>query len=178
MISFADNDVEHIDTTGADHEAYTYGLKKSLFNYMQGIGLDEPLHKWFDHKTPRTTVKPDYIVNILNENDLPPSATHTKIIFLGTLLKSEKIMKSKKGNQWELMQLSFLSKRDTQVIQVDVAKGEWLLKVLSLLSPHHQSEMTLGLVKEDYEKAGLEDFELFWDNKPISQLYKVGLLRL
>ena len=32
--------------------------------------------------------------------------------------------------------------------------------------------------KEDYEKSGLEDFELFWDNKPVNTLYKAGLLRL
>ena len=25
---------------------------------------------------------------------------------------------------------------------------------------------------------GLEDFELFWDNKPINTLYKFGLLEL
>ena len=33
-------------------------------------------------------------------------------------------------------------------------------------------------VKENYESAGLEDFELFWDNKPVSSLNKTGLLRL
>jgi hypothetical protein len=38
--------------------------------------------------------------------------------------------------------------------------------------------MTLGELKSDFEKTGLEDFELFWDNKPVSQLYKVGLLRV
>jgi hypothetical protein len=30
-------------------------------------------------------------------------------------------------------------------------------------------------IMEDYTKAELEDFELFWDNKPINQLNKVGL---
>jgi hypothetical protein len=32
-------------------------------------------------------------------------------------------------------------------------------------------------VKEDYEAAGFEDFELFWDNKPVNTLYKAGLLQ-
>ena len=36
----------------------------------------------------------------------------------------------------------------------------------------------LGEVKENYQAAGLEDFELFWDNKPVNQLYKAGLLVL
>jgi hypothetical protein len=33
-------------------------------------------------------------------------------------------------------------------------------------------------VKDSYEGAGLEDFELFWDNKPVNALYKFGLLTL
>ena len=178
VIAFADNDVEHIDPTGADHEAYSYGLKKSLFNYMQGIGLDEPLHKWFDHKTPKATVLSDYILNILNEDELLASGSNTKIIFLGTLLKAERITKSKKGNQWTVMQLTFLSKKQSLTIQVDEQKGGWLLEILPKLSPYQDSLMTLGALKSDYEKTGLDDFELFWDNKPVSQLYKVGLLRV
>ncbi|MBU6158502.1 MAG: radical SAM protein [Bacteroidetes bacterium] len=178
VISFADNDVEHIDPAGADHEAYSYGLKKSLFNYMQGIGLDEPLHKWFDHKTPRTSVSPDYILNILNEDELPPSGSNTKVIFLGSLLKSQIITKSKKGNQWTVMQLDFVSKKQTLSIQVDEQKGIWLSAILPKISPFNDRLMTLRDLKSDYEKAGLEDFELFWDNKPVSQLYKVGLLRV
>ena len=38
--------------------------------------------------------------------------------------------------------------------------------------------MTLQEVKEDYEQNDWDDFELFWDNKPVSNLYKAGLLRL
>jgi hypothetical protein len=38
--------------------------------------------------------------------------------------------------------------------------------------------LTLQQVKKDYEVAGFEDFELFWDNKPVNTLYKAGLLRL
>jgi hypothetical protein len=31
---------------------------------------------------------------------------------------------------------------------------------------------------DSYKAAGLEDFELFWDNKPVNTLHKVGLLKL
>jgi hypothetical protein len=33
-------------------------------------------------------------------------------------------------------------------------------------------------VKDNYDAAGLEYFELFWDNKPINTMNKLGLLRL
>jgi len=37
---------------------------------------------------------------------------------------------------------------------------------------------SLQEVKDDYEAAGLDNFELFWDNKPVNTLYKAGLLQL
>jgi len=38
--------------------------------------------------------------------------------------------------------------------------------------------ITLQQLKESYQSAGLKDFELFWDNKPVSGLWKAGLLML
>jgi hypothetical protein len=40
VISFANNDVQFIDKTGIDHDKFSFGLKKSLFNFMHCIGLD------------------------------------------------------------------------------------------------------------------------------------------
>lgn len=178
VILFADNDVEHIDETGADHESFSFGLKKSLFNYMQGVCLDDPLNKWFEMKVPKTTVAPDHILNILAEDELPLSKPSAKIIFLGTVLKTEVIIKSKKGNRWEELQILFATKKENLAIQVDKAKGEWLLNLLPKLSVQNEKQMTLQEVKEDYEQNGCDDFELFWDNKPVNSLYKAGLLRL
>lgn len=177
-ITFADNDVEHIDETGADHDSFSFGLKKSLFNYMQGLGLQEPLHKWFDLKVPKTSVAPDHIRNIINEEELPPGKPNTKILFIGTLLNTEVITKSKKGNSWELLQLNFATNKETISIQVDKSKGEWLVNLLPLLSIDAEKPISLQQVKENYEQNGWDDFELFWDNKPVGHLYKAGLLRL
>ena len=178
VIAFADNDVEHIDPSGADHDSYSFGLKKSLFNYMQGIGLDDSLQTWFDRKVPRTTVSADHILKIIQEDELPSSNPNTKVVFMGKVLNTDLVTKSKKGNQWTVMQISFLSKTASLTIQVDERKGNWLLSVLPQLMVGDHSLKTIGEVKADYENAGLEDFELFWDNKPVSQLYKVGLLRI
>ena len=178
FILFADNDVEHIDETGTDHESFSFGLKKSLFNYMQGLCFDDPLHKWFEMHVPKTTVAPDHILNIVKEEELPLSKPAAKIIFLGTVLKTEVIAKSKKGNHWELLQVTFAAKKENISIQVDKEKGEWLATLLPKLSVHNEKLMTLQEIQSDYEQQGLEDFELFWDNKPVSTLYKVGLLRL
>ncbi len=176
-ILFADNDVEHIDPTGADHEQFGFGLKKSLFNYMQGLCLDDPLQNWFEQKVPKTTIAPDYIQKIVSEEELPASSPTTKVVFLGRVLSWEVITKSKKGNQWEVMQLVLASKKESITIQVDKEKGAWLLKTLQQLSDTN-TVLTLQQLKGDYEQQGWDDFELFMDNKPVGNLYKTGLLRI
>jgi hypothetical protein len=177
-ILFADNDVEHIDETGTDHDSFSFGLKKSLFNYMQGVCLDDPLHKWFEHKTPKTSIVPDHILNVLNDDEPPLFKAAAKVVFLGNVLKHEVITKSKKGASWEVMQITFATKKENSSINTDPQKGEWLLKLLPKLSVDNDKLMTMQEIKDDYELQALEDFELFWDNKPVSTLYKVGLLKL
>ena len=55
-VSFAKNDIGFIDPTGVDHDALGVALKKALYNYMHGIGLDADVRSWFDMKVPRTTI--------------------------------------------------------------------------------------------------------------------------
>jgi hypothetical protein len=76
------------------------------------------------------------------------------------------------------MSMSFQSAKGSFNINAEPAKGKWLLSMLPKLNVTNPHQHTIQEVKSDYEKAGLEDFELFWDNKPISGLYKVGLLRV
>ena len=178
VITFADNDVEHIDVSGTDHHSFSLGLKKSLFNYMQDIGFDEPLHKWFDIKIPKTSIPSDFMLNTLSADEMLEYKPTTKLVFIGNMPSIEIITKSKKGNHWELVSLTFETKKTTVNIKVDKSPGEWLYQLLSLLSIEKEQLLTMKEVQESYAAAGLEDFELFWDNKPVNQLNKVGLLLL
>jgi hypothetical protein len=54
---FAKNDVAFTDPTGVDHDALGAGLKKAIYNYMHGIGLEEDVRMWFPFKVPKTTVQ-------------------------------------------------------------------------------------------------------------------------
>ena len=53
---FAKNDIGFVDPTGTDHDALGVGLKKALYNYMHGIGLDEDVRQWFDFPVPKARV--------------------------------------------------------------------------------------------------------------------------
>ena len=176
--TFANNDIVHLDPTGADHDAFTQGLKKSLLNYMHGACFDYPLQKWFDMKVPKTTVKPGYIADILSEEEYTAANPNAKIVWLGKMPKVETVTKSKKGNTWEVTELTFQSKQETITIKTDKEPGQWLADMLPKLSVDNIKTYTLQEVKASYEAAGLDDFELFWDNKPVSGLYKFGLLKV
>ena len=53
---FAKNDIAFMDPTGVDHDALGVGLKKAIYNFMHGIGLEEDVRSWFDFKVPKTTI--------------------------------------------------------------------------------------------------------------------------
>ena len=54
--AFAKNDIGFVDPTGTDHDALGLALKKALYNYMHGIGLDEDVRSWFAGPVPKTKV--------------------------------------------------------------------------------------------------------------------------
>lgn len=176
--SFANNDIEHIDMTGADHETFSFGLKKSLYNYMHQIGLDDPLQKWFDFPVPKTTVPPDYISKAIRETDSILFRPTAKVIWTGNAGKTEYFTQTKKGNSREMISVSFATKKQTIQLQFPKAKGSWLVNMLPDLSIDNPKTWTLQELKDSYEAAGLDDFELFWDNKPVSTMNKLGLLKL
>ncbi|RTL59182.1 MAG: radical SAM protein [Sphingobacteriales bacterium] len=181
--SFANNDIEHIDPVG-DHERFSDGLKKSLFNYMHGIGLEEPLHKWFEFKVPKTGVDPNFIQQALDEEQIVNNKPETKYVWLGKVANVEFFTQSKKGNSREMAAIDFISSFNNLKIQLPKAQADWLLQILPLftLVPGQTGAFKPGTTRfqlqQSYEANVSEDFELFWDNKPVNQLYKVGLLAL
>jgi hypothetical protein len=65
-VTFAKNDVGFIDPTGTDHDAMGRALKKGIYNFMHGIGLDTDVRQWFDVRVPRPTVPKRFIEQALN----------------------------------------------------------------------------------------------------------------
>jgi hypothetical protein len=79
--TFANNDINFIDSTGVDHDVFAAGLKQALYNYMHGLGLDVDVREWFRQSgsragsrrsrrapataIPRTTVPHDLIERAL-----------------------------------------------------------------------------------------------------------------
>ena len=84
-ITFAHNDVDFVDPTGTDHDFLGNGLRKALYNYMHGVGLEDDVRQWFEPRAggrphggrqrrrreatagvPATTVPPNLIERFLD----------------------------------------------------------------------------------------------------------------
>ena len=72
-VTFARNDLAFDDPTGVDHDFLGAGLRRALYNFMHGMGLEEDVRTWFKApgkrkaSVPRATVAPDFIRSALGQ---------------------------------------------------------------------------------------------------------------
>lgn len=170
-IEFANNDVEFIDQTNIDHSKFNTGLKKSLYNYMHGIGFELPLQEWFEFKVPATRIKPTFIDNCLVPVFDLKLNLNSKVIFLGNQPSIE--TKGKKSI------LTFHLKTKNFEISLEKEKAAWLVQQLAGLSAKNQKFKILSTLKASFETAFTGfDFEPFWFSKPLNKVRGNGLLVL
>jgi len=78
-VTFARNDLAFDDPTGCDHDALAEGLRRAVYNFMHGVGLDTDPRAWFDTparrvrgrrglRLPPVSVPPDLIRRALHES--------------------------------------------------------------------------------------------------------------
>lgn len=175
--TFANNDINYTDKTGIDHNKFSFGLKKSLFNFMHGICFDYELQDWFDFKIPRTKILKDFIEKALNEENHFNTKPTAKVVWLGSKADAEFFTKTKKGNSWEMASITFHDKKESFTIQTNKNEGEWLVSILEKVKVSAEKIYSFQEVKTDFESE-MENFELFWYSKPINTLRDFGLLVL
>lgn len=176
--TFANNDIVHVDKTGTNHDKFSFGLKKSLFNYMHGICFDFNLQEWFDFKVPRTKVPQGYIESVLHEDDSFTTKPTAKVVWIGGRPSVDYFTKTKKGRSFEMASLTFHDKKESFTVQVSHEQGEWLTAFLDKTAVANKTVTTFLQAKQSYEATEMEDFELFWYSKPVNTLREFGLLVL
>lgn len=174
-ILFANNDIDFQDKTGIDHSKFSFGLKKSLFNFMHGVNFELPLQEWFDFKIPRTTIHPDYIHNCLLDDGQFQLKTNSKVVFLTKNVIAENRVKNKKKYSGTYTLLTFHLKTNIVKVELEKEKAEWLMNVLEENSIENAKKPTIQQLKNQFEE-NFEDFELFWFSKPMQQLKENGVI--
>jgi hypothetical protein len=180
---FADNDLDHADPLGANHDLFAEGLRKSLFNYMHGVCFEFPHQKWFDFKVPPTTIPPRYIEKAIRQRTDEQQRPNALVVWPGGLPTMDvfetEIAGQGRGSRKktvEMAELEFYGQKDHWMLNTELAIGEWLMDVLPRLSLEAPEPMAVQQLKLAYEQANLGDFEEFKSSPVWKQLRENGLL--
>ncbi len=173
---FANNDLVPIDTTGCDHEAFSDGLKKSLYNYMHGICFDFPLQEWFSFRIPRTSVSPSFIRNILAHEGSDQPKPDAKVIWPGNIPLITFYTRHKKGKSMPAASISIQTQQRAITIQTSEITGKWLMEIFPLLTPENAELLTFRELEQRFAAAGAGDVKSFRDGPIIKSLRENGLL--
>lgn len=167
-ISFANNDVDFVDSTAIDHSQFSEGLKKSLFNYMHGVCFDFPLQDWFDIEIPETTIDSQFIEECLSSEEIVTAKPSSKIVWLGSDPIIEEIDDA-------YLMLTFHLKDETLEIELEREVAEWLISVFHLLKVNNEAAISFAVLKTDFEER-FEDFDSFWESQELELLKNSGLV--
>lgn len=63
---FAKNTIDYADPTRPDLDALGDALRRAVYNYMHGLGLDEDVRAWFDLDVKKTSVPRNFIEKAVN----------------------------------------------------------------------------------------------------------------
>lgn len=175
-VSFANNDIAFKDKTGIDHSRFSYGLKKSLFNFMHGIGFDFPLQDWFDFNIPRPTIGPEYIAACLEKVDSSPTKDGAKMVWLGNKpIVSEKLIRKKKKSYTSVL-LTFHTSSAIIDFTLEQIVADWLLGILNKMEKS-AIPITYGHFSNSFEED-CKHFDQFFTLTMRDELRACGLLIL
>ncbi|QKG59025.1 radical SAM protein [Hymenobacter sp. BRD128] len=174
---FAWNDLWHDDPLGANHELFGPGLAKSLYNYLHGVALREPLSFWFDFKVPRPTVPRQLIQQALAEPTKPDAAQPNRRLFwLGNAPALHlKPTGGPKGQPTTRAILTCYEQAEDFEVKTTALIGPWLHALLTRLSTDYDTKILLKEAAASFP-AGAGSWESFLASPAWQLLREKGLL--
>jgi hypothetical protein len=152
---FAKNELSHEDPLGCDHDFFSEGLKKALFNYMHGLGFEEELDFWFKDKVPQTSHDNHLIRQRLQDFYKAVKVfDKDRVLWLGGDVLIDDLNKPQ-------CELTFVSKSKELILSAPAALAEWLYYLLPQLRIENDDAITYGELKEYYTQYFDDDFESF-----------------
>lgn len=174
--AFANNDLPHIDPQGCNHEEFSFGLKKALYNFMHGVGFDFDIQEWFNFPVPATKEKADRIGKAIQISDESQKNMNKRVVWLGNSPLLRKYKKKKRGKTKEMAEILIRNKKEDVLLNVRAEFGEFIAFFLKKCSVYTENKITLNQLKKEFEARKLGDFEKFWSGYAISRLRQTALL--
>ncbi|WP_317196629.1 B12-binding domain-containing radical SAM protein [Hymenobacter negativus] len=169
---FAWNDLWHDDPLGTDHEAFGPGLAQSLYNYLHGVALDEPLARWFDFKTPRPSTPRHLVQQALQAPEKPDFARQNQRLFW---LGNAPEIRIEPGKKAPRAILTCYEQAEDFEVKTTEAAGRWLHQLLTQLTADYDTKMLLKDAAASFPKSE-GPFEAFLQSPAWQLLREKGLL--
>ena len=171
---FAWNDLWHDDPLGTDHEAFGPGLAKSLYNYLHGVALAEPLSFWFDFKTPKPTTPRHLVQQALQAPEKSDFARQNQRLFW---LGNAPEIRIEPGNKVPRAVLTCYEQAEDFEVKIPEAAGRWLHQLLTQLTHDYDTKVLLKDAAVTFP-APAGTFEAFLQSSAWLLLREKGLLLL
>jgi len=165
--SFANNDLEYIDKTGCDHSQFSEGLKKSLFNYMHGIGFEIPLQDWFEKKIPKPKIDKDFIDDSINQMRLLDPKDHQRVIWLGDVPQTVPV---KKKTEFKVKGYK------GEPLLMNAEYADWFMSQIENISIKNEKVVTYKEWADTFRERFEHPFAMFYMSGDAERLMEVGLV--
>jgi len=150
---FANNNLVHYDKAGIDYDKYTAGLKKALYNFMNGVGLDWDVRKWFEFEVPAANIENNQIENFITSEDLIKEDLSSRVIWLS----SRPVLKKVKAKEYSLS-LHTLSMNAEWLVEKQI--GEWIKYIADSCNIDSGNKILIYELKDTFpgNDKSFEDF--------------------
>jgi len=176
--TFANNDLIYEEKNGIDHEQFHFGLKTSLFNYMNGVGFDVPLQEWFDFRIPKTKVPSNYIQKAIEKTTINELKPHTRIIWMNNIPKFRIVERIKKGKLKTQHQFIFSTLSEDIELVLNENWSKWLVEILEISHIQSNQKITLSRWEKSFNENSFGNFNSFLESSTFDKLRNGGLMVL
>lgn len=167
--SFATNDLLYEDSNQIFYDKYSFGLKKALYNYMHGVGLDWDVRKWFDFKVPKPRIPGNHLLQSITNSSQHSIIQKNK---RSVWLNPSPILKPLSNGKIKII-VHFIQGEAHWIVPKDIAF--WLKEMLELSKIESYNLPTFTEWAQKFPK-GEEKFQLFTHQKIWNELRTIGLL--
>ena len=168
---FAKNELTHEDPEGCDHAMYSEGLRKSLFNFMHGIGIDNKLDFWFDFQVPDPSHSEEMIAQTLklvtSEKKYRPN---DRVLWLGGDVA---FAVHEEDSDWSDLFLS--TQKEDLVLSLPSSLAEWFTNLLVQLSPE-EDPVTFKEIDEYHQQYFDDSINIIVGTPFWQEIRKAGLI--
>lgn len=173
---FADNDRFFEDPEGAEHGLFGEGLRKSLYNFMHGIGFDFPLRDWFNFRVPPTTVSPVRIQRAIQQEDALETKMKRQLVWIGGIPHKNIVTRYRKGKPRESFEIRIHNKNEFVEVAFPLETGQRVFEMLCAARPEGYRKITLEMFEKEISPYTGIPFRKFMESSEMNDLLETGLL--